>query len=212
MTQSDDAARRPAASMTRCRELTQALGADLVSTDGTTLEAVVGDLLRARGWWVALAESCTGGLATSRLTDIPGSSDYVERSVVAYSNRAKIELLDVPEALIAEHGAVSEPVALAMAAGIRKRAGVNVGVGHHRHCRSRRRHRAEAGRHRVHCRGRRRRQRHGAHLPLSGRARDGQGDVGELGDRHAAPASSRASRIDDGCSSPSTSATPSVAR
>jgi nicotinamide-nucleotide amidase len=62
------------------------------------------------------------------MTDIPGSSDYVERSVVAYSNRAKIELLDVPEALIAEHGAVSEPVALAMAAGIRKRTGVNVGV------------------------------------------------------------------------------------
>ncbi len=109
-------------------ELAAVLGADLVSTDGTTLEAVVGDLLRSRGWWVALAESCTGGLATSRLTDVPGSSEYVERSVVAYSNRAKIELLDVPEALIKEHGAVSEPVALAMAAGIRKRAGVNVAV------------------------------------------------------------------------------------
>ena len=62
------------------------------------------------------------------MTDVPGSSDYVERSIVAYSNRAKIELLDVPEDLIKEHGAVSEPVALAMAAGIRKRAGVNVGV------------------------------------------------------------------------------------
>ena len=131
-------------------ELAQALGDDLVSTDGTVLEAVVGDLLRARGWWVAFAESCTGGLATSRMTDIPGSSDYVERSVVAYSNRAKIELLDVPEALIAEHGAVSEPVALAMAAGIRKRTGVNVGVGHHRHRGARRRHRTEAGGHGVH--------------------------------------------------------------
>jgi nicotinamide-nucleotide amidase len=63
------------------------------------------------------------------MTDIPGSSDYVERSVVTYSNRAKIELLDVPAELINQHGAVSEPVALAMAAGIRKRAGVNVGVG-----------------------------------------------------------------------------------
>ncbi len=110
-------------------ELTGALGPDLVSTDGAVLEAVVGDLLRARGWWVAFAESCTGGLATSRMTDIPGSSAYVERSVVVYSNRAKVELLDVPEQLIAEHGAVSEPVALAMAAGIRKRAGVNIGVG-----------------------------------------------------------------------------------
>mgnify|MGYP006279916795 FL=1 len=60
---------------------------------------------------------------------MPGSSDYVERSVVAYSNAAKVDLLDVPEALLAEHGAVSEPVATAMAAGIRRRAGVHVGVG-----------------------------------------------------------------------------------
>ena len=110
-------------------ELAGALGPDLVSTDGAVLEAVVGDLLRARGWWVAFAESCTGGLATSRMTDVPGSSAYVERSVVVYSNRAKIELLGVPEQLIADHGAVSEPVALAMAAGIRKRAGVNIGIG-----------------------------------------------------------------------------------
>lgn len=110
-------------------ELRAALGKDVVSTDGEPLEAVVGQLLKARGWWVALAESCTGGLATSRLTDIPGSSEYVERSIVAYSNRAKIELLDVPEALIKEYGAVSEPVAQAMAAGVRKRANVDVGVG-----------------------------------------------------------------------------------
>ena len=109
-------------------ELTQALGDDLVSADGTVLEAVVGDLLRARGWWVAFAESCTGGLVTSRMTDIPGSSEYVERSIIAYSNRAKIELLGVPEGLISQHGAVSEDVALAMAAGIRTRAGVDVGV------------------------------------------------------------------------------------
>lgn len=110
-------------------QLVSVLGADLVSTDGATLEEVTGRLLRERGWWVAFAESCTGGLATSRMTDVPGSSGYVERSVVAYSNRAKTELLDVPEVVIAEHGAVSEPVASAMAAGIRKRAGVNVGVG-----------------------------------------------------------------------------------
>ena len=129
VTQSRDDAAANAALDRAVAQLATALGADLVSTDGTTLEAVVGHLLRSRGWWVALAESCTGGLATSRLTDVPGSSEYVERSVVAYSNRAKIELLDVPERLIAEHGAVSEPVALAMAAGMRKRAGVNVGVG-----------------------------------------------------------------------------------
>jgi nicotinamide-nucleotide amidase len=105
------------------------LGPDIVSRDGRSLEQVTGDLLRARGWRIAMAESCTGGLATSLLTDIPGSSDYVERGVVAYSNAAKTELLGVPEALIQEHGAVSEPVALAMAAGIRERAGVEVGVG-----------------------------------------------------------------------------------
>jgi nicotinamide-nucleotide amidase len=128
-TQSRDAAAATARLDRAVGELTAALGKDVVSTDGALLEAVVGQLLKARGWWVALAESCTGGLATSRLTDIPGSSEYVERSIVAYSNRAKIELLGVPEALIREHGAVSEPVAHAMAAGIRTRAGVNVGVG-----------------------------------------------------------------------------------
>jgi nicotinamide-nucleotide amidase len=127
--QSEDAEAASAALNAAVAELVAVLGADLVSTDGASIEAVAGDLLRERGWWVAFAESCTGGLATSRMTDVPGSSAYVERSVVAYSNRAKIELLDVPEALIAEHGAVSEPVALAMAAGIRTRTGVNVGVG-----------------------------------------------------------------------------------
>jgi nicotinamide-nucleotide amidase len=126
--QSADAQGAAAALDRAVGELARALGADVVSTDGSALEAVVGQLLRARGWWVAVAESCTGGLATSRLTDVPGSSDYVERAIVAYSNRAKIELLDVPAPLIAEHGAVSEPVALAMAAGVRKRAGVNAGI------------------------------------------------------------------------------------
>ena len=102
---------------------------DVFSSDGRTLEEVVGELLKARGWHVALAESCTGGLATSRLTDVSGSSAYVERSVVAYSNDAKIELLGVSADLIAAHGAVSEPVAQAMAEGIRDRAKVEVGVG-----------------------------------------------------------------------------------
>jgi nicotinamide-nucleotide amidase len=127
--QSRDAAAAAARLDRAVADLAAVLGSDLVSTDGDSLEAVVGRLLQARGWWVAFAESCTGGLATSRLTDVPGSSEYIERSIVAYSNRAKIELLDVPEELIAQYGAVSEPVAQAMAAGIRKRAGVDVGVG-----------------------------------------------------------------------------------
>ncbi|HYB94792.1 MAG TPA: competence/damage-inducible protein A [Vicinamibacterales bacterium] len=129
VTQSPDAEAARRALDAGVDALSAALGADVVSRDGAPLEAVTGQLLRTRGWWVAFAESCTGGLATSRMTDVPGSSEYVERSVVAYSNRAKTELLGVAESLIAAHGAVSEPVAVAMAAGIRARAGVQVGVG-----------------------------------------------------------------------------------
>ena len=111
------------------KELENTLGPSVYSVDGRTLEVVVGDLLRERKLTIAVAESCTGGLMMSRLTDVPGSSDYVERGVVCYSNRAKIELAGVPAALIAEHGAVSEPVAQAMAEGIRAGAGSNIGVG-----------------------------------------------------------------------------------
>ncbi len=110
-------------------ELALALGRSAYSVNGDPLEAVVGALLREQGLHVACAESCTGGLLTSRLTDVPGSSEYVDRGVVCYSNRAKIELLGVPAELIAQHGAVSEPVAAAMAEGVRSRAGVEVGIG-----------------------------------------------------------------------------------
>ncbi len=110
-------------------ELQAVFGSAIYSVDGQALEAVVGELLRARGWTIAVAESCTGGLLASRLTDVPGSSDYFERGVVCYANRAKTEWLGVPDALLAEHGAVSEPVARAMAARIRSLAATNVGVG-----------------------------------------------------------------------------------
>ena len=70
-------------------EVLPVLGDDVFSTDGRPLEQVVGEMLRARFWRIATAESCTGGLVASRLTDIPGSSDYVERGVVCYSNRRK---------------------------------------------------------------------------------------------------------------------------
>jgi competence/damage-inducible protein CinA-like protein len=110
-------------------EVVDVIGLDVYSRDGRSLEEVVGDLLAARALRIAVAESCTGGLLTSRLTDVPGSSRYVDRSVVAYANEAKVELLGVPAALIEEHGAVSEAVALAMADGIRSRAAVDVGVG-----------------------------------------------------------------------------------
>ena len=118
-----------AAVETASRDISEVIGLDVYSRDGRSLEEVLGDLLMARALRIAVAESCTGGLLTSRLTDVPGSSRYVERAVVAYSNEAKIELLGVPPALIAQHGAVSEPVALAMADGIKSRARVDIGVG-----------------------------------------------------------------------------------
>lgn len=105
------------------------LGLDLFSADGEEMPQVVGALLRARGLRIAVAESCTGGLVMSRLTDVPGSSDYVDRGVVAYSNKSKIDLLGVPESLLEAHGAVSEPVAEAMAAGMAQTAGTSLGLG-----------------------------------------------------------------------------------
>jgi len=110
-------------------ELAQHLGPMVYSSDGRGLEVVIGDLLRAKHFSIAVAESCSGGLLSSRLTDVPGSSDYFDRGAVCYSNAAKIDWLGVPEALIAAHGAVSEPVARAMADGMRTRAGSDVAIG-----------------------------------------------------------------------------------
>ena len=105
------------------------IGADVYSIDGRKLEQVVGDLLAGKGLHIAAAESCTGGMITSRLTDVPGSSRYVDQSVITYSNEAKTELLGVPTDMLNASGAVSEPVALAMADGIRVRARADIGVG-----------------------------------------------------------------------------------
>jgi competence/damage-inducible protein CinA-like protein len=110
-------------------ELQAALGSAVYSIDGRPLEAVVGDLLRQRHLTIAVAESCTGGLLASRLTDIPGSSSYLERGAVCYSNRSKTELVGVAPSLIDAHGAVSEEVAAAMARGIRNSASSDVGIG-----------------------------------------------------------------------------------
>jgi len=110
-------------------ELLQALGEHVYSTDGRGMEEIVGELLKARGLTIAAAESCTGGLLMSRLTDVAGSSAYVRAGVVAYDNADKTALLGVPADLIAAHGAVSEAVAIAMAEGVRQRTGADVGVG-----------------------------------------------------------------------------------
>ena len=86
------------------------------------------DACRARGWHVATAESCTGGLVAGALTAIAGSSDVVERGFVTYSNEAKSELLGVPPETIAAHGAVSSETAAAMAAGAVARAPVDLAI------------------------------------------------------------------------------------
>jgi nicotinamide-nucleotide amidase len=111
------------------RQVAEVVSPDAFSIDGHNMEEVVGEMLAARGLWIAVAESCTGGLIASRLTDVPGSSRYLQQAVVTYANEAKTELLGVPAALIAQHGAVSEPVALAMADGVRSRARADVGIG-----------------------------------------------------------------------------------
>jgi len=110
-------------------ELLGVLDDHVYSVDGRIMEEVVGDLLKTRGFTFAAAESCTGGLLMSRLTDVAGSSAYVRAGVVAYDNADKTALLGVPADLIARHGAVSEPVAMAMAEGIKARTGADVTVG-----------------------------------------------------------------------------------
>jgi nicotinamide-nucleotide amidase len=101
-------------------------GNQIYSEDGSQVDDLVARLLTGRR--IATAESCTAGLVAARLTDRPGSSDYVMGGVVAYSNEAKAQLLGVDPALIEAHGAVSEPVAEAMAAGALQRFGADTAV------------------------------------------------------------------------------------
>jgi nicotinamide-nucleotide amidase len=105
------------------------VGAYVFGDGDDTLESVVGSLLRERGLWLAVAESCTGGLLSGRITAVAGSSGWFERGVVCYSNASKTALAGVPPELIEKHGAVSEEVARALARGIAERAGTAVGVG-----------------------------------------------------------------------------------
>jgi nicotinamide-nucleotide amidase len=90
--------------------------------------APLADALRARGWRLAAAESCTGGLIAATCTALAGSSDWFERGFVTYSNEAKAEQLGVPPAVIAQHGAVSEEVARAMAEGALARSYADLAV------------------------------------------------------------------------------------
>ncbi|MBS3765721.1 CinA family protein [Candidatus Bipolaricaulota bacterium] len=92
------------------------------------LEVKTGRLLREDDLTLAIAESCTGGLIADRITDVPGSSDYFDRGVVSYSNRAKRELLDVKADSLENHGAVSEVVAAEMAKGVRTSSDTDIGL------------------------------------------------------------------------------------
>jgi nicotinamide-nucleotide amidase len=114
---------------TRERELAEIFGERLFGYDNDTLESVVSELLRERNQTLATAESCTGGLLGSRITDIPGSSAYYLGGIVCYTAQAKTDLAGVDPALIREHGEVSEPVAIALANGIRERFGATWGIG-----------------------------------------------------------------------------------
>jgi nicotinamide-nucleotide amidase len=105
------------------------LGNTVFGVGDETLEYAVYTLLKKYNKTIAVAESCTGGLVSDKLTNIPGISKYFLEGVVAYSNNAKIEILGVPEDLIRKYGAVSPQVARAMAEGVKKRASANIGVG-----------------------------------------------------------------------------------
>ncbi|MDP3938945.1 MAG: competence/damage-inducible protein A [Deltaproteobacteria bacterium] len=109
-------------------EIEARLGDLVIGESDRRIEAVVGELLRERKLRLATAESCSGGLLAHRLTNVAGSSDYFERGMVVYSNEAKAAELGVAEALLEAHGAVSEPVAIAMAEGVRRAAGVDLGI------------------------------------------------------------------------------------
>ncbi len=111
------------------RAFKEVLGDDLAGVDATGLAEVAIEALRRRGQTLATAESCTGGLVSARLTDVPGASDAFVGGVVSYSNDVKEHQLGVPIDVLVDHGAVSEEVARAMASGVRTRLAADWGIG-----------------------------------------------------------------------------------
>jgi nicotinamide-nucleotide amidase len=109
-------------------EIKQIAGNNYFGSDDDTLASVVGDLLRASGQTLAVAESCTGGGLGRLLTEIPGSSDYFMGGIISYANRVKIDLLGVDPAVLDTEGAVSEIVARQMAAGVKAKLATDWGV------------------------------------------------------------------------------------
>ncbi len=172
------------------RDAQAVLGQDIFTVSGESMPEVVGALCRRRRLRITAAESCTGGLVMTRLTDVPGSSEYVDEGIVVYSNQAKTARLGVPAALIAAHGAVSEPVARAMAEGAIRLAQADVSRRDHRNRRPVRRNAGQAGRHRRDC-GRVESPGGGghprAHVPVRRRAGDGPLPGLPGGARHGSP-------------------------
>jgi nicotinamide-nucleotide amidase len=128
MLTSSDEARATARLRAANAALAAALGRHVFSTDGRSLEQVVGELLLERRLTIAAAESCTGGLTMTRLTDIAGSSAYVLGGVVCYSNDMKRDVLNVAESQLREYGAVSEPVAISLAEQVKGISRASIGV------------------------------------------------------------------------------------
>ena len=110
------------------KKILDRVGEFVYTTDSESPEELVGRLLKEKKMKLAVAESCTGGLLASKLTSIPGSSGYFDRGVVTYSNQAKTQILGVPEEIIDKFGAVSPQVAEAMAKGIVKTSGADLGI------------------------------------------------------------------------------------
>jgi len=111
------------------KKILERLQDNIFSSSGEELEEVVGNLLRRQKESLAVAESCTGGLLSNRLTNIPGSSDYFLQGIIAYSNQAKINSLGLQPSMLEKHGAVSFKTAEAMAKGIKNKAQADYGLG-----------------------------------------------------------------------------------
>ena len=110
-------------------EISSKLGRHIFTTTGEMLEGVVCNMLKERNITLSTAESCTGGLLSHRITNIPGSSEYFLEGVISYSNEAKSKILGVPMALIDSYGAVSAQVVEVMAKGVKELAGSDIGIG-----------------------------------------------------------------------------------
>jgi len=109
-------------------EIRRRLGDHVYGADEETLEAIIGGMLRSAGLTLAVAESCTGGLIGHRITNVPGSSDYFLAGLTTYRNESKAKLIHVPEETLAAHGAVSAKTAAAMAEGVRRATGADIGL------------------------------------------------------------------------------------